>query len=102
MSVFAAAADAIYGNPNFGEAAVYTPLSGSPVAVTIIWTAPEEGVSLVGMSTRLARRLARVRTAEIAEPQKGASLTVGGHSYTIGDRDKDALGIEWTLDLKGS
>jgi len=103
MSAFADFLDDIYGDPDFGVPAIYTPLVGSPVAVTMIWGSPDEDVRLGGsMSTQLRKNAGQVRVSELAEPERGATMTVDGTVYTIAGRARDDLGIEWTLDLKAS
>ena len=101
MTAFATAIDAIYADPNFGVAATYTPQVGSPVAVTLIWTRPDDTVELSGMATRLPKRVGKVRVSQLADPKKGDTLTVGAATFTVGDRHRDELGLEWSLDLKG-
>lgn len=102
-TVLSAALDALYANPEFGTAALYEPDGGDPVEVTIIWTTPDQSVPVGGITTRLASYDCRVRVSEIPEPERGATLTIPpdcGTIYSIGNRERDPLGLEWSLDLR--
>lgn len=85
MSVFDAALDTLYADPNLAVDAVYTPPGGgAPVpcrtdlsAGDRDWRAfSDSGVTLPAIS-------AEVRVSDVMDPEEGGTLAVGGSSYRI-------------------
>lgn len=98
MGAFQIANDAMYRDRNFGFDAIY---SGAPdTPVRLMWSAPDESVSLSHMRTRLPQTRAMVRVSEVPNPQKGETMTIDGVVFEIGNRLRDEERLNWHLDLK--
>jgi hypothetical protein len=102
MTVFAAAIDALFADPNLAGDAVYRAGGADPgVAVRVIVRRPDR-IGDFG-ETRIASGTVTfdVRTAEIAEPSEGDTLDVDGVTYVIqGTPVRDAERLIWTVEAR--
>ena len=102
MTVFAAAIDALFADPNLAGDAVYRAGGADPgIAVRVIVRRPDRIGDFGG--TRIASETATfdVRTAEIAEPAEGDTLDVDGITYIVqGTPVRDAERLVWTIEAR--
>lgn len=85
-----------------GEAATYTPLIGSPVAITVLPAQPDL-LQAIG-ETRISSEttIFEVRTAELT-PVVGASITYDSVVYKIKDvKRQDARRRTWIVETRPS
>lgn len=101
MSAFAKAIDDLFGDPNIGRDAVYTPDGGTAVRVRIIARRADE-VTGFG-EARLWSETTRVdlRLAEVPNPRAGDRIEVDGETFIIqGEPVRDRERLVWTVDLR--
>jgi hypothetical protein len=99
MSVFSAAINAIFADPNMAADAVYSAV-GVCAPCRVILTRPDQDADFGQSMVRVPTVRADVRASEVASPEKGATLTVGDVVYRINAapmRDRERL--VWSLDL---
>src|SRR6266511_6023531 len=100
MTVFAAAMDTLFADPNLACDAVYRPGGADPsipVRVLVRWP---DRVGDFG-ETRIASETATfdVRTSEIAKPVEGDTLEIDGVTSVIqGEPIRDAERLIWTVE----
>ena len=102
MTVFAAAIDALFADPNLARHGVYRPGgSGMGIPVRVV---PRQPGRIGGFGeTRIASETATIdaRTSEIAEPAEGDTLDVDGVTYVIqGTPVRDAERLIWTIEAR--
>lgn len=86
----------------FGEAATYrAPASGSPELALRVIRREEPRDGLLGSAgIRVATAtVADVQVTDLAQPEEGASLSVGDDDYTVRAFDRDGERLVWRLDL---
>ncbi|MBK8909479.1 MAG: hypothetical protein IPM60_16875 [Rhodospirillales bacterium] len=71
MSVFAAAVDALFADPNIATEAVYTPAGGDPTTVRVVARRPEEIAGFGDTRIQTPTALFDVRVSEIAALSPG-------------------------------
>ncbi len=101
MTVFTAAIDALFADPNLGWDAVYLPEGGSGVAVRVFRRQPD--VALEFGDTRLSTTTAifDVRISEVVAPNAGDRLVVDGETFVIqGEPIRDAERLVWTIEAR--
>ena len=101
MSAFAKAIDDLFGDPNIGRDAVYTPDGGTAVRVRIIARRADE-VTGFG-EARLWSEATRIdlRVAEVANPRPGDRIDIDGEAFLIqGEPVRDRERLVWTVDLR--
>jgi len=100
MTVFQGAVDATFAA--FGIDATYTPAAGEPVPVRVIAKRPDTIVGFGDGRIHAETATFEVRASEVASPQPGEQLAVGGDTFVVqGEperRDPDRL--VWTLDVR--
>ncbi|MGE0155149.1 MAG: hypothetical protein AB7R90_21220 [Reyranellaceae bacterium] len=103
-TTFAAVPDAAFAA--FGAAATYTPPGGDAVAVTVILRGGSEDAQLL-RGRRARAWLADIRSSDVAQPQKAATLVVAacealpaGGTFVVADFSVDRPGLVWRLDLE--
>ena len=102
MSVFAAATDALFADPNLGVNAIYCP-GGSGEAITLraIVRQPDR-IGNFG-ETRIATEttLVDIRTSDIAAPAESGTIEMDGTVYAIqGEPIRDAERLIWTIEAR--
>jgi hypothetical protein len=101
MSAFAKAIDDLFGDPNIGRDAVYTPDGGTAVRVRIIARRADE-VTGFG-EARLWSEATRIdlRVAEVANPRPGDRIDIDGDAFLVqGEPVRDRERLVWTVDLR--
>ena len=100
MSAFAKAIDDLFGDPNIGRDAVYTPDGGTAVRVRIIARRADE---ITGFGeARLWSETTRVdlRLAEVSSPRPDDRIEIDGDTFIIqGEPVRDRERLVWTVDL---
>ena len=102
MTVFAAAMDTLFADPNLARDALYRAGGADPgIPVRLIIRRPDR-IGEFG-DTRIASETATfdARTSEIAEPAEGDTLDVEGVTYVIrGTPVRDAERLIWTIEAR--
>ena len=96
-TVFSAAIDVLFTDPNLSVAATFSPGG----AARIVWSKPDEVWHGLGTGTVAPKRVAEVRVSEIAAPSEGDTVAIDGTTYTIdGVPRRDIDGLVWKFGLK--
>ena len=101
MSVFAAAIDGLFCDPNIARDAVYVADGGAPVLVRVVTRRADE-VTGFG-DARLWSETTRIdlRVAEVATPRPGDRIEIEGEAFLIqGEPMRDRERLIWTVDLR--
>ena len=101
MSVFAAAIDNLFADPNIARDATYIADGGAPQLIRVVTRRADE-VTGFG-DARLWSETTRIdlRVAEVPNPRPGDRIEIDGVAFLIQDepvRDRERL--VWTLDLR--
>lgn len=100
MSIFAAAIETLFGDPNMARDVLYTPTGGAPRHVRVIMRRADDITSfgearLWSETTRLD-----LRVSEAPNPRPGDRLEIDGEGYLIqGEPVRDRERLVWTVDL---
>lgn len=79
---------------DFGEAATFTPVGGTASSITVIFDNAYEAVDVGGGSTfAVTQPRVTARTADVSGATEGATLAIGGVTYTIRVVMPDGTGI---------
>jgi hypothetical protein len=101
MSVFIAAIDNVFCDPNIGKDAVYVADGGTPVLVRVVMRRADD-ITAFG-DARLWSETSRIdlRVAEVPNPRPGERIEIGADSFTIqGEPVRDRERLIWSLDLR--
>ena len=101
-TVFAAAIDALFADPNLGLNAVYRAGGADPgVTVRAIVRRPDRAGDF-GETRIVAETLTiDIRASEIAAPAEGDTIAVDGSTYVIqGEPIRDAEWLIWTIEAR--
>lgn len=101
MSVFAAAIDNLFADPNIARDATYVAEGGTPVLVRVVTRRADE-VTGFG-DARLWSETTRIdlRVAEVATPRPGDRVEIAGEAFLIqGEPMRDRERLIWTVDLR--
>jgi hypothetical protein len=101
VTAFAAAVDALFGDPNLAREAVYEPADGDPFPVRVI-ARRADAITEFG-EARLWSETTRfdVRVAEVAAPRSGDRLVINGATYIVqGEPVRDRERLVWTIDTR--
>jgi len=100
MTTFAAAMDAIFGDPNMAADAIWYPFGSAPVPVRVIRKAPDEVTTFGAAQILTDTTLVDVRTSEMPNPKPGDGVAIGADSFVIqGEPKRDRERLIWTLEL---
>jgi hypothetical protein len=101
MSVFAAAIDTLFTNPNITREATYIAHGGAPQLIRVVTRRADE---VTGFGDgRLWSETTRVdlRVAEVPNPRPGDRVEVDGEGFNIqGEPVRDRERLVWTVDLR--
>jgi hypothetical protein len=101
MSVFAAAIENLFTDPNIAHDATYIADGGTPVLVRVVMRRADE-VTGFG-DARLWSETTRIdlRVAEVATPRPGDRIEIEGEAFLIqGEPVRDRERLIWTIDLR--
>ncbi|MBP7242400.1 hypothetical protein [Amaricoccus sp.] len=101
MSVFAAAIDALFTDPNLGREATYQPALGGSFPVRVI-ARRADSITSFG-EARLWSEAARfdLRVSEVPTPRPGDRLVLGDEAFVVqGEPVRDGERLVWTLDAR--
>ena len=102
MTVFAAAIDVLFADPNLGMDAVYRAGGADPgVPVRVIVRQPDR-IGAFGETRIVTGTLViDIRVSEIAAPAEGDTIEVDGTVYVIqGEPIRDAERLIWTTEAR--
>lgn len=102
MTVFSAAIDAIFRDPNMAADVSYTAIgTGATTTVRAVRISPDESFDLGGARVSTATSLFDIRVSEVAQPVAGDTITVGEEEFTVqGIPERDAQRLVWRLDTR--
>ena len=102
MTVFAAAIDALFADPNLGTDAVFRAGGADPgMPVRVIVRQPDR-IGTFG-ETRIATEttIVDIRASDIAAPAEGDTIEIDGTVYIIqGEPIRDAERLIWTIEAR--
>jgi hypothetical protein len=101
MSVFAAAIDNLFADPNIAREATYIADGGTPVLVRVVMRRADD-VTGFG-DARLWSETTRIdlRAAEVPNPRPGDRVEIDGDAFNIqGEPVRDRERLLWTVDLR--
>jgi len=101
MSVFAAAIDNLFADPNIARDATYIADGGPPQLIRVV-TRRADDVTGFG-DARLWSETTRIdlRVAEVPEPRPGDRIEIEGEAFIIqGEPVRDRERLIWTVDLR--
>ena len=101
MSVFIAAIDNVFCDPNIARDAVYIADGGLPVLVRVVMRRADD---ITGFGdARLWSETTRIdlRVAEVPNPRPGERIEINSEAFLIqGEPVRDRERLVWTLDLR--
>ena len=101
MSVFIAAIDNVFCDPNIARDAVYIADGGTPVLVRVVMRRADD---ITGFGdARLWSETTRIdlRVAEVPNPRPGERIEISSEAFLIqGEPVRDRERLVWTLDLR--
>ena len=101
MSVFSAALDRLFADPNLARDASYEPADGDPFPVRVI-ARRADAITEFG-EARLWSETTRfdVRVGEVPTPRPGDRIVIGGGNYIVqGEPVRDRERLVWTLETR--
>ena len=101
MSVFIAAIDNVFCDPNIARDAVYVADGGTPVLVRVVMRRADDITAFGG--ARLWSETTRIdlRVAEVPNPRPGERIEISSEAFLIqGEPVRDRERLVWTLDLR--
>ena len=101
MSVFAAAIDNLFSDPNIAIEATYISEGGTPELIRVVTRRADE-ITDFG-DTRLWSETTRIdlRVAEVPAPRPGERVEIEGEAFIIqGEPVRDRERLIWTVDLR--
>lgn len=102
MSIFDAAINTIFADPNMSVAAEYRVGGADPaISVRVVKVSPSTVTDWNRASFVQASHLFDVRVADVAEPKKGDTITIAGTVYSVREEPiLDAEGLCWKLGMR--
>ncbi len=102
MSVFAAAINDLFTDPNIARDAVWRPGgAGDGIPVRVIARRPDREVEFGDIAVHAATAVFEVRVSEVPNPAEGDTITLGGETFVVqGEPVRDAERLVWTLDTR--
>ncbi|MFB2533084.1 hypothetical protein ACEYYA_13020 [Paracoccus sp. p3-h83] len=101
MSVFAAAIDGLFRDPNIARDATYVADGGAPLLIRVVTRRADE---ITGFGdARLWSETTRIdlRVAEVPAPRPGDRVEIEGEAFLIqGEPVRDRERLIWTVDLR--
>ena len=101
MSVFAAAIDNLFADPNIARDATYIADGGTPILIRVVMRRADDIASFG--EARLWSETTRIdlRVAEVASPRPGDRIEIDGEAFNIqGEPVRDRERLVWTVELR--
>ncbi len=101
MSIFAAAIDNLFADPNIAIEATYIADGGAPQLIRAVTRRADEVASFG--DARIWSETTRIdlRVAEVPAPRPGDRIEIDGEGFNIqGEPVRDRERLVWTLDLR--
>ena len=101
MSIFAAAIDNLFTDPNIARDATFIADGGTPVLIRVVTRRADEVTSFG--DARLWSETTRVdlRASEVANPHTGDRIEIEGEAFLIqGEPVRDRERLVWTVNLR--
>lgn len=89
----------MFNTDEFAEDATYTPLVGDPVVVQVVVSRGRQFVNVGFSGVTATKRTALVTKAQIADPQRGETLTTYTETLEIQTSNLDEQGVLWQLGM---
>ena len=99
MSVWDDAVNVLFTDPAFSVAGTFARPPAAPSTVRVILRRHDPEINAAVTHVRSRGFEAYLRTADVAEPRDGDTLTVGATTYTVRDAELDAHGLKWRCDV---
>jgi hypothetical protein len=101
MTVFTAAIDDLFADPNLAADAVFLPEGEEPIPVRVIARRPDRVLEFGDARLHAETAVFEVRVSEVPNPRPGDRLDVGGEMFVIqGEPIRDSARLVWTLDVR--
>lgn len=97
MTAFAIAAATLAADPNLGADATYTPLGGSPSAVRVLLSNPEQSLPLGSAWVTVAETVITVTQAAVSDAVAGDTYAIGSVTYQALAAEADAHAATWRV-----
>jgi hypothetical protein len=101
MSVFAAAIDTLFADPNIAREATYIASGGAPQLIRVVTRRADEVTSFG--DARLWSETTRIdlRVGEVTNPRPGDRVEIEGEAFLIqGEPVRDRERLVWTVNLR--
>lgn len=100
MSAFAAAMQTLVRDPNMGEAAAWRAAPGDPpTQVRVVRTKPDATLEFRA-GVVLATDVLLVPLADVAEPVRGGTFTLGAEVLTVLTAERDSVHAAWRVECR--
>ncbi len=102
MSIFSAAIDALFCDPNLARDAVFRAGGTGPdLPVRVMLRRPDRIGEFGETRLAAATTLVDIRVAEAAAPEEGDAIVIGGETFIVqGQPLRDAERLVWTLEVR--
>ncbi len=101
MSVFAAAIDNLFADPNIARDATYVADGGAPKLVRVVTRRADDITSFGDARLRSETTRIDLRVAEVPAPRPGDRIEIEGEAFLIqGEPVRDRERLIWTVDLR--
>lgn len=102
MNAFAAAVDALFGNPNLARDAIWrVGGSGEGTPVRVVLRTPDQVTNFGAGRFVTAGRMLDVRTADVPSLDAGDTFEIGAETFTVqGEPLRDAEGLIWSAEVR--
>lgn len=100
MDAFAAATDALFGDPNIAGDAIWRAGGvGAGTAVRVVIRRPDQVAGFGDSRAIVPTMLIEVRRSEVAKPANGDTVEIDGETFeVISAPVRDSLGLMWTCE----
>ena len=101
MSVFAAAIDNLFADPNIARDATWIADGGAPKLIRVVTRRADEVTGFGEARLWSATTRSDLRVAEVANPRPGDRVEIEGNAFIIqGEPVRDRERLIWTVDLR--
>ena len=101
MSVFAAAIDNLFADPNIARDATYIADGGAPQLIRVVLRRADDITDFGAARVWSETTRIDLRVAEVPNPRPGDRIEINGEAFVIqGEPVRDRERLVWTLDLR--